>query len=626
MSTKPSFFAELKRRHVYRVAIAYAVTAWLLQLAAIVLPTFGAPHWVLKVLIGVFVIFFPVAILLAWAFEVTPEGVRHTLPESEEPVPTPARRRAGRRIDFAIIAILVAAVAVLAWRQFMYRPQANLQVSGTANIAHAPAGTSRAAALLPQAATAIIPAKSIAVLPFVNLSGDPKQVYFSDGITEEILNALAQIPDLKVAGRTSAFQFNNKNEDLRKVGEVLGVATVLEGSVQKAGDEVRITVQLVDTRSGYQLWSENYDRKLTNIFAIEDEISNAIAGKLRAQWSGGASRPLVAQQTIDPRAHDFYLRGLALLAARGPGLRDAVATFQSALKIAPDYAQAWGALAETQALLPSYFLEPADIAYSAAQISAQRALSISPNVSLAYVALGYVYRAQWKWMEADAAFHRALKLAPSDAETINQYGQFLLATGQLDRSLAELERARRLDPLSGIIAVERIGVLTALHRFDDAAAQIQNTILAYPQYALARFMAADVAIYRHHYPEAEVQLRVAAKLVGQDPQTYTPLVEAITDPSKRPAALYLLKTVPADARWGLAPYPRIWRLAILGDRDGALAALERVSPGLIPAEYIFWQPAFDPIRNDPRFKDLLKKMGLPYTPKALSPARAAYAK
>ncbi|MGH8279215.1 MAG: hypothetical protein ACRETQ_06585, partial [Gammaproteobacteria bacterium] len=159
-------------------------------------------------------------------------------------------------------------------------------------------------------------------------------------ITEEILNALAQIPDLKVAGRTSAFQFNSKDEDPRKVDETLGVANLLEGSVQKAGDEVRINVQLVDTRSGYQLWSEKYDRKLTNIFAIEDDISSAIAGKLRVQLTGGGGQALVAQRAVDPRAHDFYLRGLTVLAVRGPGLRDAVAAFQNAVKIDPKYAHA----------------------------------------------------------------------------------------------------------------------------------------------------------------------------------------------------------------------------------------------------------------------------------------------
>ena len=197
-----------------------------------------------------------------------------------------------------------------------------------------------------------IDGKSIAVLPFVNMSGDPKNEYFSDGITEEILNALAQIADLKVAARTSAFAFKGKDPDLRKVGEMLGVATVLEGSVQRAGDDVRITAQLIDTRSGFHLWSEKYDRKLTNIFAVEDEISKAIADKLQVQLGGAHAGG--NGNTGNSQAHELYLRGLTLLAARGPGLRDAVDAFAQAVKLDPQYAQAWGALAETEQLLPAY--------------------------------------------------------------------------------------------------------------------------------------------------------------------------------------------------------------------------------------------------------------------------------
>jgi TolB-like protein len=189
------------------------------------------------------------------------------------------------------------------------------------------------------------------VLPFVNMSGDTKNDYFSDGITEEILDALAQLPNLKVAARTSAFAFKGKDEDLRKVGEVLDVATVMEGSVQQSGDEVRITAQLIDTRSGYHLWSEKYDRKLTSIFAVEDEISKAIADKLKVQMTGADGQSLVEQKPIDPLAHDFYLRGLTLLAARS--MSETVAAFQQAVAIDPDYAQAWAALAEAEVLLPA---------------------------------------------------------------------------------------------------------------------------------------------------------------------------------------------------------------------------------------------------------------------------------
>ena len=576
------FLQRLRDRKLVQWALAYFAAAFaLIQVLDIVAQRFGWPEQAVRFIIIALAVGFFVTLVLAWY-----HGERG------------AQNVSGT--ELLILALLLAIGGALLWR--------------FARTAQPAKSTSSAAQQI--AKPAIIPAKSIAVLPFVNMSGDAKNDYFSDGITEEILNALAQIPHLKVAARTSAFAFKDKHEDLRKVGEVLNVATVLEGSVQRSGDEVRITAQLIDTRNGYHLWSQKYDRKLTSIFAVEDEISKAITDKLQVQLSDGGDQPLVPQKTVDPRAHDFYLRGLTLLAARGPGLRDAATQFQQAVAIDPDYAEAWAALAETQALLPSYFLESGDTAYPEAQAAAQRALALDSNAALAYVALGYLHRVRWEWPQADAAFRRALALAPGAAEVINQHAQFLLAAGQLRDGLAEVEYARRLDPLSGIIGVARTNFFTAMHRYDDAAAQITDTIAAHPRYALARFVAADVAIYRREYSEAQAQLRVAATLVGEDPETYTPLVAGIADPSLRDAARKLVKAAPADARWGFAPYPRIRWLAMLSDRDGALGALEHASTGLVHSEDDPWQPAFDPLRDDPRFKAVLKKMGLPYTPPA----------
>ena len=216
------------------------------------------------------------------------------------------------------------------------------------------------------------------MLPFENLSDDKNTAYFSDGITEEILNALAQIPNLKVAARRSAFQFKGNDLDLHKIGQVLGVAHILEGSLQKAGDQVRINVQLVDVQNGLQAWSEKYDRKLDNVFAVEDEIAKAIASKLRVQLTGGAGQPLVADSTNNPQAHELYLRGLTLLAARGPGLLEARNSFQKAVKLDAGYAQAWGALAVTEFLLPSYGLDSFEDALPRGESAAQRALVTRP--------------------------------------------------------------------------------------------------------------------------------------------------------------------------------------------------------------------------------------------------------
>jgi TolB-like protein/Tfp pilus assembly protein PilF len=596
------FLASLKQRKLVQWALAYVAFAFaLLQGVDVVAQQFAWPDGLRRGITLALALGFVVVLVLAWY-----HGERG------------AQRVSSTEI--VILALLLAIGGGLLWRferatPATSSPDAAQRNPGTIipdSVAGATSSGLRTVSATAAAQAVPIPAKSVAVLPFENLSGDTKEKYFSDGITEEILNALAQIPDLKVAGRTSAFQFNSRDENLRHIGETLGVADVLVGSVQKAGDAVRINVQLVDARSGYQRWSEKYDRKLTNIFAVEDDISSAIAGKLRVQHTGGGGQALVAQKTIDPRAHDFYLRGLPLIAARGPALREAVADFQQAVAIDPGYAQAWGALAEAQLLLPHYFLQPQDIAVPAGAAAAKRALEIDPDVASAYVALGMHYRVQWRWQDADAAFRKALKIAPGDAEAADQYGQYLLAAGRLQDALAEIERAQKLDPLSGIIGVTRANVLTALHRYDDATVQARRVTELRPDYALGHFVAADVAIYRRDYTEAKAQLDTGARIAGENPDLYSRLVDGIADPAKRAAAREAVVTATADARQRLTRTARIKWLMLLGDRDDALEALQGVGHELMFGQDNVWQPAFDPIRNDPRFKAVLKKMGLPY--------------
>src|SRR6185437_5624666 len=580
------------------------------------------PDWVDQAIVLLILVGFPIALVLAWAFDATPHGIVATDGQRDESDSRARRRSHHVGIAVGLIGVLIAATAGGAYWQFGRRDMAHCRSGPCPRPAAAMQGRSQAeegagAARRPAPTEATssqsisIPAKSIAVLPFVNMSGDPKNDYFSDGITEEILDALAQLPNLKVAARTSAFAFKGKAEDLRKVGEVLDVATVLEGSVQKSGDEVRITAQLIDTRSGYHLWSEKYDRKLTSIFAVEDEISKAIADKLKVQLAGGGGSTLVAQKTVDPRAHDFYLRGLPLVAARGPALREAVGDFQQAVATDPDYAQAWAALAEAQMLLPHYFLASAETAFPAGEAAAKRALAINPNAASAYVALAMMYRVLWKWKEADETFKRALKIAPGDAEAADQYGQYLLAAGRVDEALTQIDRAQRLDPLSGIIGVTRVNVLTALHRFDDAGEQAHRVTTLHPEYALGYFVAADVAIYRLNYAEAKAQLAAGAKLVGESADVYMLAINGIAYPAQRAAARAAVLAASADKHQRLSVPARIKWLMLLDDHDDALKAMQQIGHEIVFGEDNPWQPVFDPVRNDPRFNTALKRMGLP---------------
>jgi adenylate cyclase len=586
-----NFFAELKRRNVYKVAVAYIVGGWALsQGIAQVFPVFDVPNWAIRLMVLLIIIGFPVAVVLAWAFEITPEGIKRT-----EDVDLSGQQGPKKHVWIYVV-IIGALVSVGLF--FLGRYTA---VNGSS------------------AVRTELPAKSIAVLPFENLSDDKNTAYFSDGITEEILNALAQIPNLKVAARRSAFQFKGNDLDLHKIGQVLGVAHILEGSLQKAGNQVRINVQLVDVQNGLQAWSEKYDRKLDNVFAVEDEIAKAIATQLRVQLTGGAGQPLVVDSTNNSQAHELYLRGLTLLAARGPGLREASAVFQQAVKLDAGYAQAWGALAITELLLPSYALDSFEAALPRGEAAAQRALSLDPNTASAHIAVGIANTMRGRWPEADQALRRALALAPGDAEAVNQYAQFLSTIGQLEPALREIERAQQLDPLSPIIGVIHSGILAALRRDDAAEAQIKSVLTAHPEFAAAHYWAAAQFIQRKMYPQAEARLRSSATLTGRNGDTKALLVRGMADPAQRAPAVNSLETSPdnVDIRQDLILYA--FFLVSLGERDRALEQLEiyAAKPTSAFSPWL-WNRGFDPLRDEPRFKAVLAKLALPYTPPAIA--------
>jgi adenylate cyclase len=589
-----NFFSELKRRNVYKVAVAYIVAGWALsQGIAQVFPVFDVPNWAIRAIVLLIILGFPIAVVFAWFFEITPEGIKRT--EVAD-----AARQHSRGKAWIYVVVIGAIVSI------------GLFLLGRYSAATYDAASARAE-------PAAIPIKSIAVLPFENLSDDKNTAYFSDGITEEILNALAQIPNLKVAARRSAFQFKGNDLDLHKIGQVLGVAHILEGSLQKAGDQVRINVQLVDVQNGLQAWSEKYDRKLDNVFAVEDEIAKAIATRLRVQLTGGAGQPLVVDSTNNPRAHELYLRGLTLLAARGPGLREASDLFQQAVKLDASYAKAWGALAITELLLPSYGLDSFDASLPRGESAAQRALSLDSNTASAYVAVGLANTFRCRWPEADQAFRRALVLAPGDAEAVNQYAQFLSAIGQLEAGLHEIERAQQLDPLSPIIGVIHAGALAALRRDAAAEAQIKKILAAHPDFEAAHNWGACQYIDRKMYPEAETELRSLGKLKDQNEDAKALLVRGMADPAQRVAAVNSLETSPdnADIRQDAIWYA--FYLISLGERGRALDELEiyAVKHNSAFAGWL-WNRGFDPLRDEPRFKAVLAKLALPYTPPAVT--------
>src|SRR5256714_1399125 len=373
MSDKPSFFAELKRRNVYKVAVAYAVIAWLLiQAASILFPTFEAPTWVMKVFVALVALGFPIAVVIAWAFEITPEGVTRTDQSSHA-----STQRAGR---VWIYVVLVGAAFSLGLF-FLGRYTAGNFGAGS------PATGSE---------------KSLAVLPLVNQSGDASQEYFSDGLSEELINVLGKIRELSILGRNASFRFKVKTEDSRAIGQVMRVANVLEGSVRKAGDRVRMSVRLVDTANDSQRWSQSYDREVKDVFAVQEEIAKAVAEQLRVTLLGSATNALARPSNVNLDAYNAYLQGKFYFAQRNAAADvKALAFFEEAIRLDPNYAEAYLALSRSHSSRAFFQGVKGREEYEVARQATLKAVALKPGFAEARAQLAY-YHVMVDWDVAAA--------------------------------------------------------------------------------------------------------------------------------------------------------------------------------------------------------------------------------
>jgi len=379
---------------------------------------------------------------------------------------------------------------------------------------------------------------------------------------------------------------------------------------------VRITAQLIDARSGYHLWSERYDRQLTSVFAIEDEISKSIAEKLKLQL--GAVHAESAGTTGDAQAHELYLRGLSLLAARGPGLREAAELFGKAVQIDPQFARAWGALAQTELVLPGYVLDLGrDEANARAEAAAQRALAIDADTPSALVAMAQVHMSRIEWAKADAAFRRALRLAPGDAEALDQHAQFLQEVGQPAQALKQIDRAQQLDPFSAVIGVVRSGILMGLHRETESIAQVEAILQAHPDFYPAVMTATMFSLHLGRHADAETQLRSVARTQGVDADAKAVLARGVADPAQRSAALKSLDESPANADIRNDQLMYAMMLTLLDQHDRAIGELQAFAAERhAAASGLLWTGIFEPLQGDPRFAAVLDSMKLPYRPTA----------
>src|SRR2546421_6335829 len=406
-----SLFAELKRRNVYKVAVAYIVISWLLiQAASILLPTFEAPSWVMKAFTVLLALGFILAVFVSWAFEATPEGLKRTgdvSPAVAARLPTWSARK------FATFITLIAllAVGLLTW-DILRRKAAP----------ESAAGSERAA-----------PQKSIAVLPLLNESGDPKDEYFSDGLSEELIAALAQITELKVIGRSSSFRFKERKEESKTIGEKLGVATLLEGTVRKQGDRVRIVAELINAADGIELWTQTFDRELKDIFAVQEEIAAAVASSLKTTLLGSEQASSANPATKNTEAHNAYLLGHYYFQRRNlEDNRKAVSHYDEAIRLDPDYALAYAERSEAWTLIGDLTGE-GKTAWPRARADAEKAVTIAPMLAEAHAALGWVrFFTEWKFAEGLSELKRAKELAPANPTANDLLARVIVYLGRLD--------------------------------------------------------------------------------------------------------------------------------------------------------------------------------------------------
>ena len=430
-----SFFEELKRRNVYRVAVAYAIVFWLLlQLVDIVLPIIGLPDWAPKLVLTMLLVGFPIALIFAWAFELTPEGLKR---EKEVDRSQSITGNTGHKLDRMIIGVLVVAIGLLLADKFL--------------LTDAPVDAEKVAEEVVAEEVVVEPdvMPSIAVLPFTNMSADESSGYFSDGLADTLLHMLAQIGEIRVAARTSSFQFRDQSVDISEIGSQLNVSTVLEGSVQRSGDKIRVTAQLIDVSNGFHLWSGNFDRDLDNVFAIQDEIANEVVKALKVSLLGDSVEELGSDQTDNFDAYTKYLLAINDLEyATVESLNRAVNSLQGAIRLDPEYARAYATLGRTYLFMNDYGVMNLDQSTAAARNMASTALELSEDSSEALAVLGLAELLNGNLDIAGQWLRRATEVGPNDATALAAYGRYLMRDAQPAEAIEVLRKLQRLNPLS----------------------------------------------------------------------------------------------------------------------------------------------------------------------------------
>jgi TolB-like protein/predicted negative regulator of RcsB-dependent stress response len=582
-----NFFGELKRRNVYKVAVAYAIVGWLLvQVTTQVFPIFEIPNWALRLIVLAIIIGFPIALVLAWAFELTPEGIRRT-----EDVDLSAAARQPRKHAWIYVVIVGAALSVGLFFIGLYTARHTATSAGTE-----------------------LPAKSIAILPFDNLSRDPENAFFAEGVQDEILTRLAKVADLKVIARTSTQRFKSQPSDLRDVAQQLGVMHILEGSVQKANDQVRVNVQLINAMTNAHLWAEIYDRKLTDIFAVESDIAKTIVDTLQAKLTGAEKTAMSKKPTENPEAHELYLKGRHFWNRRTEAdIKKALEFFQQAIDKDPSFALAQAGLADCYGVLVNYIDSAPKPYVDRALPAARRAIELDDSLAEAHTALANALGADLQLPASEAESKRAFALNSNYATAHQWYGETLQSLGRFDEAIAELRRARDLDPLSLIINAILAGTLYSSGRTEEALQQIQRTFDLDPNFGVAYWVRAQILESKGE-PEQPITDYERSQGTGQTDAAKAMIACVYARTGKRAEAEKILNELMTEGqRRFVSSYALAQIQATLGNKDEALRLLEKayeersipVGGGGIGGPKI--DNRFDSLRGDPRFEKFVAK-------------------
>ena len=596
-----SLFNELKRRNVFRVGVAYIVVAWLVaQVLQLVFESFGTPDWVMKTILVLLATGLPLALFFAWAFEMTPEGIKreHEIDRSQS-----ITSQTGKKLNLTIITVMALALAYFAFDKFVVSER-EIAIT-TETVAEETTAPNAPPQVVTSEATTE-PDKSIAVLPFVNMSSDAEQEYFSDGLSEELLNLLAKIPELKVASRSSSFQFKGEKIDIIEVAQKLKVAHVLEGSVRKSGNNVRITAQLIKADDGYHMWSETYDRSLDNIFAIQDEISAAVVAALKIELLGEAPK----SEVVNPEAYALWLKGRYIYAKWGKeNFELSIEAMKAALAIDPNYVEAWASLSvayltQTQSGYLDY-----EKGVTLARDAIEKALAIDPNRPSVLARLANIQNQfDWNWAAAEATIQKALEQDPNEQRVLNAAGTIAANLGRGEESLAYYQRILDQDPLDLVSLYNKADVLHRLGRLEEARLAYGKLLDLNPEDWGSHTQVAIIMLRQNQAQEAWLELDLE---VDPQQQEFGRILTLPALGKEAEAEQRLALFIEQHQSWAAFLIASIYTWQ--GDKDTAFNWLEQAyqqHSGLLST--ILLEPLLAPLHDDPRWDDLLDRMNLPH--------------